>query len=165
MNSRNLLFSGVHFFVIFLVFGLGALILALPYADPFRIQVVNALLEPGENFLYIGGGIIAFSLILFTCLFVLNRRSYFQLEMKGAVIEIEEKVIRDCVSTYFKGVFPEQETVQEVVIKGKSMIELFVTLPKEKEEEFFEQVEEELGGILACKLGYQAPFSLTFIET
>ncbi len=165
MNSRNLLFSAVHFFVIFLIFGVGALIFALPYADTFRMHVINGLLEPGENFLYVGGGVIAFGLILFILLFALNRRRYFQMEMKGSVIEVEEKVIRDCVSTYFHGVFPEQETVREVVIKGKSMIELFVSLPKQEEEEFFEQVEEELGGILARKLGYEAPFSLTFVET
>lgn len=165
MNSRNLLFSAVHFFVIFLIFGVGALIFALPYADTFRMHVINGLLEPGENLLYIGGGVVVFGLILFILLFALNRRRYFQIEMKGATIEVEEKVICDCVLSYFHGVFPEQETVREVVIKGKSMIELFVTLPKQEEEEFFEKIEEELGGILARKLGYEAPFSLTFVET
>lgn len=164
MNSRNLLFSAAHFFVIFLVFGVGALILALPYANHFRMVLINGLLNPGKSFLFLGGGIISFGLILFVLLFALNRRRYFQMEMKGSIIEVEEKVIRDCVSTYFKEVFPEQETVREVVIQGKSMIELFINLPTQKDEEFFDQVEEELGGILARKLGYQGPFSLTFVE-
>lgn len=165
MNSRNLLFSAAHFFVIFFIFGVGALVLALPYADAVRIHVINSLLNPGDRFLYVGGGIIAFGLILFICLFALNRRRYLQMECKGATVQVEERVIRDCVSTYFSEVFPGQETVTEVVIQGKSLIELFVNLPTPQEETFFEQVEEELGGILARKLGYQAPFALTFVGT
>lgn len=165
MNSRNLLFSAAHFFVIFFIFGVGALIFSLPYAETFRILVINGLLNPGNHFFYVGGGIIIFGLILFVCLFALNRRRYFQMECKGAVIQVEERVIRDCVATYFYEVFPGQETVTEVVIKRKSLIELFVNLPSLQDETFFEQVEEELGGILARKLGYQAPFVLTFVGT
>ena len=107
---------------------------------------------------------MGFGALLFTLLFVMNRRSYFQIEMKGARIEVEERVIRDSAATYFRGLFPGHDPVSDVTIKGKSMIELILSLPSEQEEEFFEQVEEELGGILARRLGYQNPFSLTFVE-
>lgn len=165
MNARNLLFSAAHFFVIFVIFGLGAFILALPYADTFRINLINVLLNPSDHFFYVGGGILAFGLILFFLLFALNRCRYFQIEMKGGVIAVEEKVIRDCVVTYFQDMFPEKEMVREVVIKGKSMIELFVNHVSYEKEPFFEQIEEDLGELLARKLGYQGSFSLTFVET
>lgn len=165
MRSGNVLFSAVHFFVIFLIFGIGALFLALPYADYFRIQLVNFLVSPSNLYLIIGGGLLGFGVLLFILLFTMNKRCYVQLEMKGTKIEIEEKVIRDSVSTYFKALFPNHDPVSDVAIKGKSMIELIISLPQEKEEEFFEQVEEELGGILARRLGYQNPIALTFVET
>ncbi|QVL58168.1 MAG: hypothetical protein KFB93_03565 [Simkaniaceae bacterium] len=165
MRSGNLLFSAVHFFVIFLIFGVGILFLALPYADYFRIQLINLLIHPSDLCFVIGGSLLGFGVLLFILLFVMNRRRYFQLEMKGAKIEVEEKVIRDSVSTYFKTLFPEHDPVSEITIKGKSMIELFISLPQEKEEAFFVQMEEELGGILARRLGYQNPISLTFVET
>ncbi len=164
MRVGNILFSAVHFFVIFLIFAVGAMFLALPYADYFRIQLINLLLHPAENCLMIGGGIMGFGALLFTLLYVMNRRRFFQLEMKGAKIEIEEKVIRDSVSTYFKELFPEDDPIKNVVVKGKSMVELFLSLPHEKEEEFYEQVEEELGALLARRLGYHSPFSVTFVE-
>ena len=165
MRSGNLLFSAVHFFVIFLIFGVGTLFFALPYADYFRIQLINLLIYPSDLCFILGGILLGFGTLLFILLFVMNRHCYFQLEMKGTKIEIEEKVIRDSVSTYFKALFPGQNPVNDIAIKGKSMIELIVSLPQEKEEDFFDQVEEELGGILARRLGYQNPFSLTFVET
>lgn len=165
MRSGNLLLSAIHFFVIFLIFGVGVLFLALPYADYFRIQLINLLIRPSNICFIIGGLFLGFGTLLFILLFSMNRRRYFQLEMKGAKVEVEEKVIRDFVSTYFKALFPGSNPVSGIAIKGKSMIELIISLPQEKEEGFFEQVEEELGGILARRLGYQNRFSLTFVET
>lgn len=163
MNSRNLIFSAAHFFVIFFIFVVGSLVLSFPYAETFRILVINGLLNPGNHFFYVGGGIITFGLILFVCLFTLNRTCYLEMECKGATVQIEERVIRDCVSTYFYKAFPGQETVTEVVIRRNSLIELFVNLSTPQEETFFDRVEKELGEILACKLGYQTPFILTFV--
>lgn len=165
MSARNLLFSAVHFFVVFFIFAIGALVLSLPYADPFRLFLLNGLLEPGRGFLYVGGGLVALAFALFVLLFTLNRRSYLQFEMKGSSVSVEEKVIRECALDYFKEIFPEENPYCEAQIKGKSMIELFVSLPKGEEKPFFEKVEKELGALFAEKLGYQAPFTLTFVET
>lgn len=165
MRSGNLLFSAVHFFVIFIIFGVGALFIALPHADHFRIQLVNVLIHPSNSCFVVGGTFIGFGALLFILLYLMNRRRYFQLEMKGAKIEVDEKVIRDSVSTYFKALFPGQNLVNDIAINGKSMIELIVSLPHEKEEDFLEKIEEELGGILARRLGYQNQLSLTVVET
>ncbi|MCB1072737.1 MAG: hypothetical protein H7A41_00445 [Chlamydiales bacterium] len=165
MRSGNLLFSAVHFFVIFLIFGMGALFLALPYADYFRIQLMNLLIHPSDLCYAIGGALIGFGALLFILLYLMNRRSYFQVEMRGTKVQVDEKVIRDAVSTYFKALFPGKNPVNDIAIKGKSMIELIVSLPQEKEEDFLEKVEEELGEILARRLGYQNRFLLTFVET
>lgn len=165
MRSGNLLFSAIHFFVIFLIFGVGALFISLPHADYLRIQLVNVLIHPSGLCFVIGGILIGFGALLFIILYLMNRRRYFQIEMQGTKIEVDEKVIRDSVSTYFKALFPGQNLVNDIAIKGKSMIELIVSLPQEKEEDFFEKVEEELRTILARRLGYQNRFSLTFVET
>ncbi|MDJ0651600.1 MAG: hypothetical protein QNJ27_01100 [Simkaniaceae bacterium] len=165
MRSGNLFFSAVHFFVTFLIFGTGALFIALPYADYFRIQLVNMLIHPPNFCFAIGGALVGFGTLLFTVLYLMNRRCYFQLEMQGTKIKVDEKVIRDFVSTYFTTLFPGQNIVNAIAIKGKSMIEVILSLPQEKEEDFFEKVQEELGAILAHRLGYQNPFLFTFVET
>ncbi|MEM8727964.1 MAG: hypothetical protein AAGE99_04565, partial [Chlamydiota bacterium] len=137
----------------------------LPYADYFRLQLINGLLHPPNFCFTIGGILIGFGALLFILLYLINRRRYFQLEMQGAKIEIDQQLIRDCVSGYFKTLFPGQSLVNGITIKGGSMIELIVSLPQEKEEDFFAKVEEELGIVLARRLGYRNRFLLTFVET
>lgn len=164
MRTGNILFSAVHFFVVFLVMGVGFFFLALPHADYFRVQLINFLEDPHSMCTLIGGVILGIGALLFTAAYLLNRRQYLSLEMEGASFDIEEGVIQRCVKAYFQGRFPDFEAVSDVAIRGKSTIEVMTSLPAPQEEGFFEEVEEEIGFILARRLGYQKPFTVTFVE-
>lgn len=165
MRSGHLLFSAFHFFIICVVVGGGIFILVLPYADYMRLRLIAFLTKPSELCFLIGAVVIGVGAILFAILYVMNRRRYFQLEMGGGVVAVEELLIRSAALDYFKAIFPNHELVADVVVRGKSMIEIIMTLPRAQEEEFFSQVEQELGVILARRFGYQKPFTLTFVET
>lgn len=165
MRTGNLLFSAVHFFVVFFIFSLGIFFVALPYADYFRIQLVNFLLDPGKICFLIGGIILGMGALLFTIAYLLNRKTFVRMKMGGALVDIEEGVIRKCALTYFQEKFPNCEPLSDVVIYGKSTIEIITSLPKPQEEEFFIEVEEELTVLLARKLGYQKAFRISFVET
>jgi hypothetical protein len=164
MRTGNILFSAVHFFVVFLVLGVGVLFLALPHADYFLMQLINFLEYPRSICTLIGGVILGIGVILFVVAYLLNRRQYVSLEMEGASVDIEEGVIRSCAKAYFQERFPDFESVSDVAIRGKSTIEIMTSLPSPQKKEFFEEVEEELGFILARHLGYQKPFTVTFVE-
>ena len=164
MRTGNILFSAVHLFVFFFVMGVGVLFLALPYADYFRVQCVNFLEDPHRMCSLIGGIILGIGALLCAAAYLLNRRQYMSLEMEGASVDIEEGVILGCTKAYFQKKFPGIEAVSDVAIRGKSTIEIITSLPSTQEEEFFEEVEEELGCILARHLGYQKPFTVTFVE-
>lgn len=165
MRTGHLLFSAVHFFMVFLVIALGVVFLTLPYADVFRMELIQLLDHPSETSLWLGGGIVGIGILLFIAAYMLSRRQYVQIEMGGSPVTINEKVIRRCTQEYFKERFPDFAPLSDVVIKGKSTIEIITSLPKPQEEEFFEEVEEELSSLLARRLGYIAPFTVTFVES
>ena len=164
MRTGNILFSAAHFFVVFFVMGVGVLFLALPYADYFRLQCVNFLEDPHRMCSIIGGIVLGIGALLCAAAYLLNRRQYVSLEMEGVSVDIEEGVILRCAKTYFQKKFPGIEAVSDVAIRGKSTIEIITLLPSPQEEGFFEEVEKELGCIMARHLGYQKPFTVTFVE-
>ncbi len=165
MRTGNILFSAVHFFVVFLLMGVGVFFLALPHADYFRMQLINFLEDPRSVCSLMGGIILGVGALLCAVAYLLNRRQYVSIEMKGASVDIEEGVIRKYAKAYFQERFPDFESISDIAIRGKSTIEIMTSLPAPQEEEFFEEVEEELGFILARHLGYQKPFTVTFVET
>jgi len=164
MRTGNILFSAAHFFVVVLVIGVGVLFLALPHADYFRMQLINFLEDPHNMCSLIGGIILGIGVLLCGVAYLLNRRQYVSIEMEGASVDIEEGVIRRYAKTYFQEKFPDFESISDVVIRGKSTIEIMTSLPAPQEDKFFKEVEEELGFILARHLGYQKPFTVTFVE-
>lgn len=165
MRSGHLLFSALHFFMIVIIVGAGIFIVTLPYADYLRFRLITFLATPSELCFLIGSVVIGVGAVLLTILYAMNRHRYLQLEMVRGTAAIEEQLIRHAAQSYFKTVFPEHEPLADVVVKGKSMIEIITSLPRDQEEEFFSQVEQELGLILARRFGYEKPFTLTFVET
>ncbi|MCB1110940.1 MAG: hypothetical protein KDK64_08155 [Chlamydiia bacterium] len=165
MRTGHLLFSGVHFFMISLLLGMGVLFLVLPYAPLFRMQLIAFIENPAGMCQWIGGIVLGIGMILFAAAFLLSRKQYVRIEMNGTSFDVDEKVIRRCTLSYFRERFPEFEPLSDVVVKGKSTIEVFTSLPAPQEEEFFEEVEEELSALLARRLGYQKPFTVTFVES
>ena len=165
MKSGNVLFSAVHFFVIFFILTVGVLFLVLPYADHFRILLINSLLNDLPLYQILGYALIGASLLLFVGLYMLNRRRFFQIEMEAAFIEVDKGLIQEMVRGYWKELFPGKDSSVDVVVTGKQTLEVVASLPEEKEEDFFERVQRELGSLLARQFGYQKPFIVTLAET
>lgn len=165
MRTSNILFSAVHFFVIFFILTVGVLFVVLPYADHFRVLLINSLLSDLPLYQILGYAMIGASLLLFIGLYILNRRRFFQIEMGASLVEVDKGLIQDMVRGYWKELFPGKDTSVDIVISGKQSLEVVASLPEEREEDFFEQVQRELGSLLARQFGYQKPFTVTLAET
>ncbi|MCB1107398.1 MAG: hypothetical protein KDK76_04805 [Chlamydiia bacterium] len=165
MSTRNVLFSAVHFLVVCLILGLGIFFLSLPHAHFLRMQLINFLAHPEKPCYLIGGITLGIGCLLFVVAYLINRRGYLQLEMKGSLVDIEKGVIRQCALSYFSHRFPDFEPISEVTVKGKSTIEIITSIPTPQEETFYEEVEEELSFLLSRRLGYRHPFTVTFVES
>ena len=164
MRLGNLLFSALHFFVVFFILMVGIFFLVLPYAEHFRILLIDALLSHLLYFQLFGGLLVGIGTLFLIGLYMMHRRRFFQIQMEAAKIEVDEQLIRKIVENYWKQHFPNHAYLTDVALKGTQELEIFTSLPEEKEEAFFEEVQRELGSLLARQFGYQKPFTLTLVE-
>lgn len=160
MRLGNIIFSSVHFLVVFFIFSVGIVFFLLPHAPALCALLTTALSDHPQHFQYIGMGILIFGGILTVGLYFLNRRRYLQLKMKGYDASVEESVVRAYVQNYFEEMFPDASLSTDVVIKGKKQLEVLATLPT-LQEDLLETIQNELGILLHRRLGYHKDFLFT----
>jgi len=82
-------------------------------------------------------------------------------------LTIEKSVIEEYVHRFFAEIFPEKDPVYDIVLGKENELDIVVELPSfpvHEKKAFFLRVQNELGSLLARKIGYQSPFTLTIVE-
>ncbi len=164
MRTGNYLFSLVHLFVVLLMISMGLFFVFLPTSPEFRFVLARLLSESSAVFPKIGFSLVGFGVLLLFGFYILNKKSYIKYKLSCHKTVIEEAVIEEYVKKYFKEIFPKQDVVSEIVIKGPKSLEVVACFPEmqEKEKEnLLQRVQNELGVLLARKLGYEKEFFLT----
>jgi len=163
MRTGHVLFSAVHFFVVLFLIAFGGCLLALPFAESVKMQLIHLIYYKANLLMWIGAAIVSFSSILFVFLYLLNRRCFLKLQTEKVSCLIDEKVALDYVIHYWKEHFPDEETPDVVVHHGKTL-EVIARAPKTWEEnaqKHLAMLEHQLGDELSFHLGYQQTFHLT----
>lgn len=164
MRTINLLFSAVHLFVVLFILAVGIFFLLLPSSLAFRLALEQLLVNDTPMLAKIGAGITVFGITLLVFFYIFNRKNYLTLKMSGSKTLIDEAIIRDYLSQYWKEVFPHQDIYSEVVFHFPQKLEIIAQLPKMEEQEkgqLLSRVQNELSVLLARKLGYEKEFFLT----
>ena len=167
MRTRNLLFSAAHFFVALFIISLGIFFLALPYADEFRLFATHFIHNKPELLKLIGGLVLTTGVILFSSLYMLNRRRYLRIKMGPAETLIDEAIVHDYVSEYWKEMQPFEDSHIDVMVQKGEVLEIIVNTPKNWEgevEEHLARLQNDLGDRLARRLGYYREFYLTLSD-
>lgn len=164
MRTGNLLFSAVHLFVVLFILGVGVFFLLLPGSVAFRLALEQILVNEAAMLAKIGLVITFFGVLLLVGFYVLNRKKYITLRMNGSKTLIDEAIIRDYLSQYWKEVFPHHDIYSEVVLHFPQKLEIIAQLPSMREEDkehLLLRIQNELSVLLARKLGYEKEFFLT----
>lgn len=163
MRTSNVLFSAVHLIVSLFVVSVGVFLMALSYAPNFQELIHRIMSENRLFFFYMGGGVSAMGVILLIGFYCMHRKSYYTLLMTPNKVFIEENILKEYVKEYWKNIFPGAVDDLEVVVSRDQKIEIITRCPSKREEgkELFERIENELGVLLARKLGYDKEFTLT----
>lgn len=169
MRSGNVLFSAVHLTVVLFVLSMGGLLLAMPYTPKMRYALADLLSNGSVVFFYAGWLVLSIGTLLLVGFYFLNRKRYFQVKMQCSKAFIDEEIIREYVSDYWKGLFKEQHSQVEVVVHPKQRLEIISQIPRtlnnDDREEVLGRIQNELGVLLARRLGYEDEFILTLSET
>ena len=142
---------------------LGASIMTLPFAPNLRAICYELISENSFTLVYIGSGFVAFSIILLVSFWVLYRKRYYTLEMKGCQAQIDEALIRAYVEDYWKKSLNVKEANIDVVVHANQQVEIIASKAPFQldDDKMVDRVQNELGVLLARRLGYEKEFLLT----
>lgn len=184
---KNSLFSAVEFLIVVVVLMSGGFLMALPWAPAARFKLATFFAEQESFFLLLGAVIFFIGLILLIGFYSMNRKRFFQVEMKasekqtlesigkpheGSIASfatsslVAEDLILSILSVYWKALFPREELMTNVFIHRDQKIELIAEIPKLEEETqkvLLEKVEKEIGALLSRQIGYEKDFLLTIV--
>lgn len=168
MRSEHIVLSAIHFFMCLLLFLIGMGCVLLPFAPEIRFTVVQ-FLEKQEGTLYLGLSFIALSGLLFTGLYFLYRRQFYQVlfNSKKIQVTVEKPLLRKFIETYWKQRFPNEIVVQDLWFRSDGKWEFQVQLSclnLERQEEILLATEKELGDLLQKQFGYSNDFILSVIS-
>jgi hypothetical protein len=165
----NALLSAVHLMVAFFVLCVGALFVAVSLLPHVRYILTDFLFSPKVTTLfYIGIAILVLGFLLFFGLYFLGRKRYFQIQMQCAKLDVDEQIIREYVSSYWKNLFSDCSKKVDVIVHSGRRLEIISEIPQlcqeEPREELLARIQNELGILLARRLGYEKEFILTLSE-
>ncbi len=139
--------------------------MAIPLSKKVHFVIVQTLLEEPMFFFFLGISIVSFSVVLFTLLYWLNRKRYFSLQLDHCKAFVNERIIKDYVTQYWKQMFPEQRPKLQIVIHPNQVIEVIASFPQDHDEmQSLETIEKELSSLFAQKFGYRKKLTLTVVE-
>jgi len=164
MRLGHILFSAVHFLVVFFILCTGALLFLLPYAPSFRLSLSQALMDHPLVFQKAGFSFLFLGSILLIVLYFLNRKTYLQLKGKRYQVGIEQTVVRALALDYFHKMFENSSCEVDVVIRKGQFIEILTQLPQ-LQETMLERIESELSILFQKRLGYQKEILFNFQMT
>ena len=170
MRIESALLSLIHLFSLIFFIGTGCMALSAAVSSPLRGQVeglirwAEGLLEP-KTLAIIGVLFLSYGVILFVLLLLGYRKSFLRVSLKGPKVLIDRSIIQEYVSNYFKTLLPNETPPLEIIFHPKQKLEILTKLPESTDKEvLLKRIENELGVLLARKLGYKEEFILTLHE-
>lgn len=155
--------------VAFFILSLGALFVAISSYPHVRFILTSFLHSPKvDNLFYIGVTTLGLGVLLVIGLYFLGRKKTFQVQMQCLKTDIDKEIIREYVSVYWKGIFTGSHRKVDVALHPGGRLEIISEIPKfsqeEEREEMLFKIQNELGAVLARRLGYEKEFILTLSE-
>lgn len=168
MRPGHLLFSGVQFIFVAMLFLLGGLFIALEYTPSFRASLAALIIDYPAILSFFGWVVVGCSILLALGFYVMYRGSYYHVQMDRAQVSIDSKVVEELVQVYWKQRFPEKEFKVQVFLRGKREIEVLAEMPGmelEAQSVLLTEVEFELGALLDHHLGHSREWLMTILAT
>jgi hypothetical protein len=166
-NFRFSLFSAVHLIFVLILLTAGLFLLLSSFSYNLNRIAINALLNYPSIFINLGSFLIAMSALLIIGFYNTYKGRYIKIDAGSDPIFINEKILENYLSSYWKGVFPSEEKEPLAFLDRKGMLEIVLSYPKTDLEMSFltKKLEKEIKEILIEKFGYKKSFILTFSET
>jgi hypothetical protein len=170
MRFESVILSLIHLFSLIFFMGLGCIALSAAVNVPLRGQMelmmrqAQNLLEP-KTLAFVGLLFLLYGLTLLVLLLLGYRKSFLRVSLRSSKVLIDRSIIHEYVESYFKTLMPNQNNQLEIIFHPQQKLEILTKLPETQDREILlKRIENELGVLLARKLGYKEEFILTLHE-
>ena len=168
MKNGHLLFSAVHLIVTFFIIASGLLSMSLFFNQETRFRLAHMLENEGASLFFAVGVAVTFvGVMLLIGFYMMYRRRYYKIRMNCSKVLVDQSIVKEYVSDYWSKLFPGEKLFLDVAFGANQHLEVITQVPrleKDQRELVFKRVENELGVILARKIGYEKEFVLTVCE-
>ena len=156
---RQLSTAGILFFLVLVLLS-GMTLISTAWNPDLRSDLVSLLEDSPETFAWSGAGLILLALGLMGAMARLYRGSSLCIEMQQHTLSVSNTIIQQHIDTYWENRLPK-DSVKTEVYANSNRLEIYVRLPPietEKQANFLQQTESDLGDILATNFDYRKTF-------
>jgi len=167
LKIDSIFVGAIHFFVVLLLFFVGALFIGFFLAPTIFLFFVEVLNRP-EVFLVIGGLCTVLSCVLFCGFYSVYRYRYLKIKInpqiakESCVCEVDGFIIEEYAKRCFEKILKKEVKVEVYLTKKTLEIVVYLNLQtKIDKKQFIEEAKKELTEVLAKNLSYEKSFFLT----
>lgn len=156
-------YSLITFFIAIFFVILGILGVVIPYSPSLRQEALSHLLDHSPTLFLFGFSCTAIGIALLANIITQSRRKYYNYTIGPNNISVDESIIEQYLTNYWKEIFPDHDTPYKLRVK-ENIIHLTVDFPIEKEEfpkGGVEEIKNDLRHLFDTTIGYTSPFSLS----
>lgn len=158
-----LFYSLISFIIALFFILIGIVSIMIPWSAGVRSDLIRFILEDSLTISLFGFAFVVIGLAIVINILLNSRRSYYHVKSGQSAITVDEAVIQQYLSLYWKQLFPQSEIPFKLNIK-KNRIYLSADLPYQPIEEqrpLLERIRHDLRKLFSSHLGYDSEFSLS----
>jgi hypothetical protein len=163
MRTSQALISAIHLVLVFLILGVGAFLVSLPWAPFFCYLFANLLIYSPEILFAGGVFFLLIGLLMLFGFYAIYKQRYLRIKMLPYPFEINPNLLTKYFHEYFLKTFPGKSFQFDVEVLSKQRLEITLLSPPmlaDEIEPFLKKIEKEIGKILSHEFSYHKEFVL-----
>ena len=159
----NFFYSLIYFIIAIFFILLGIVGVMIPWSDTIRSELVQFIQRDALVISLFGFAFVIVGFAIAVNIIINARRSYYLLKSGDNAVMVDEQIIQQYLTVYWKQLFPNYDTPCRLRIK-KNRLHLTIELPylpTTEQPVLLERIKQELRDLFASSLGYHDEFQIS----
>ena len=159
----NFFYSLISLIISLFFILVGIVAIMIPWSEDTRTSLIQFILEDSLAISLFGFTIMVIGLAIAINILLGTRRRYYHITSHEAPADVDEAIVQQYLTSYWKQLFPGSDIPCRLTIKNnKFHISVdFPYLPLDEQKELLERIKRELRITFAKVLGYHEDFHLS----
>lgn len=158
----HFLFSLISLIIAIFFVSIGIVSILIPWSENVRTALIGFINEDALAISLFGFTFIVIALGMIANIFINSRKKYYYVKSGNYDVAVDETVIQQYLTRYWKELFPDSEVASRLTLKN-NQIHVSVDFPyqpTEAQKLILDRVKDDLQRQFASNLGYEREFFL-----